>query len=289
MIFSATHTSSAPAMRINFLFIGLLISSLTADDLPLNTIEKMDARTRTFAQSHKTRVNDNLFKIARVFGDWKLYLGATAAMYADDTGKGEIALKGGLIAGVAKESINVVVDRVRPRKAGDPSTYHPTKGRAFPSGHSASAFALATAIDENYGFGYVTYPVAALTAMSRIYHDGHWLSDTLMGAGIGIASVKAVAMHDEDRAEPSAARETFAIAMGAYTVADAVAFQLEKGPGRTALRLGAIGLSASRIEDEEDLYGAFAGIAASVLLTRSFKKLKGLQIGPSSVSFAWNW
>jgi|ETNmetMinimDraft_15_1059895.scaffolds.fasta_scaffold00150_17 hypothetical protein len=276
-------------MQMSLLFIGLVTSSLAADDLPLNTIEKLDAKTRTFAQSHKSKVNDSLFKIARVFGEWKLYLGATAAMYADETGRGEIALKGGLIAGVAKESINVVVDRVRPRKAGDPTTYHSTKGRSFPSGHSASAFALATAIDENYGLGYVTYPVAAMTAMSRIYHDGHWFSDTLMGAGIGIASVKAVALHDEDRVEPSAANETFAIAMGAYTVADAVAFQMEKGPARTALRLGAIGLAASRIEDEEDVYGAFAGIAASLLLTRSFKKLKGLQIGPSSVSFAWNW
>jgi hypothetical protein len=276
-------------MQMIILAVGLSITSTTAEGLPPNTIEKLDARTRAFAQSHQTKVNDNLFKIARVFGEWKLYVGATAAMYADDIGKGDIALKGGLIAGVAKESINVIVDRVRPRKAGNPATYHPTTGRSFPSGHSASAFALATAIDENYGFGYVTYPVASLTAMSRIYHDGHWLSDTLMGAGIGIASVKAAALHDEDRVEPSAANDAFAIAMGAYTLADVVAYQIEKGPLRTALRLGAIGVAASRIEDEEDVYGTFAGIAASALLTRSFKKLKGLQIGPSSVSFAWNW
>jgi len=266
-----------------------MIASGAAEDLPLNTIEKLDAKTRAYAQSHQTEANERLFKIARVFGDWKLYVGATAAMYADDIGKGDIALKGGLIAGVAKESINVIVDRVRPRKSESPATYHPSKGRSFPSGHSASAFALATAIDENYGFGYVTYPVATLTAMSRIYHDGHWLSDTLMGAGIGIASVKAVALHDEDHVEPSEASEPFAIAMGAYTLADVAASQVQKGPLRTALRLGAIGVAASRIEDEQDAYGVFAGIAASVLLTRSFKKLKGLQIGPSSVSFAWNW
>jgi hypothetical protein len=269
-------------------------TATSAEDSPgavprLNTIEKLDLRVRQFARAHQGDAADDFFRVSRLLGDWRLYLAATGAMYLDDDRKGELALKGGIINGVATESLRHVVGRVRPRDGAGPDAYRLDKGNSFPSGHTSAAFALATALDESYGVGYVAYPVAATTALSRIYHDGHWFSDTLMGAGIGIASVKAAALHDEDGIEPKDGSQAFAVAFGAYTAADLLAFRLEKGPLRTGIRLAAIGLSASQIEDEEDVYGAFAGVAASVLLTRGFRKLRRLHFAPTSVSFVWEW
>lgn len=272
----------------------LVVSVLRGESLPaagdsLNWMEKADARIKKFVESHGSNAADRVFDWARWMGDWRVYLGVTAAFYAGrEDEMGELALKAGAINGAATESLRYVVGRVRPRDAESPGSYR-IGGHAFPSGHTSAAFALATALDETYGVGYVTYPAAALTGMSRLYHGGHWFSDTLMGAGIGIASAKAVALHDERGVDFEDSSEVYAEAFGAFTVADLIATRLEKGPARTALRAAAIGFAASRIEDEQDIYAAFAGVATSVLLTRGLKKFKTLKITPTSISLAWEW
>ncbi|RXK50893.1 phosphatase PAP2 family protein [Aquirufa rosea] len=66
---------------------------------------------------------------------------------------------------------------------------------SFPSGHSATAFfgarVLAKEIGKEYPWLAVTgYTLAASTAYLRIANHEHWLSDVLVGAGIGIASAE---------------------------------------------------------------------------------------------------
>lgn len=60
---------------------------------------------------------------------------------------------------------------------------------SFPSGHSVSAFAVATVIAEQYKYKkwvpIVAYSLAGLTAISRIEANKHWASDIFMGAAIG--------------------------------------------------------------------------------------------------------
>lgn len=71
-----------------------------------------------------------------------------------------------------------------------------SSNNSFPSGHTATAFAGAEFMwqeykDVNIWYGISGYAVAAGTGFFRIYNGRHWLSDVAMGAGIGILSTKA--------------------------------------------------------------------------------------------------
>ncbi len=61
--------------------------------------------------------------------------------------------------------------------------------RSFPSAHSASAFAVASVISSQYSeyrwVAPISYTLATLTALSRIYDDQHWFSDVILGSSIG--------------------------------------------------------------------------------------------------------
>ena len=66
---------------------------------------------------------------------------------------------------------------------------------SFPSGHTATAFASAEFLWQEYKdvsiwYGITGYLVAAGTGAFRIYNDKHWLTDVVAGAGIGILSTK---------------------------------------------------------------------------------------------------
>ena len=66
---------------------------------------------------------------------------------------------------------------------------------SFPSGHTATAFMTATMLHKEYGhrspwYSIGAYTAATLTGLSRQMNNKHWLSDVLVGAGIGILSTE---------------------------------------------------------------------------------------------------
>jgi len=68
---------------------------------------------------------------------------------------------------------------------------------SMPSGHTAQAFVSAAILQMEYNdtspwISFGGYAVATTTAIYRMANNKHWISDVLIGAGIGIFSTKAV-------------------------------------------------------------------------------------------------
>ncbi|MBC5993877.1 phosphatase PAP2 family protein [Pontibacter cellulosilyticus] len=68
---------------------------------------------------------------------------------------------------------------------------------AFPSGHTAYAFTIATFMDKEFRHkspwvSVASYSIAGATGVLRVLNDAHWMADVLAGAGVGILSVNTV-------------------------------------------------------------------------------------------------
>ncbi|EMR00852.1 phosphatase PAP2 family protein [Cesiribacter andamanensis] len=71
------------------------------------------------------------------------------------------------------------------------------KPHAFPSGHTAYAFTIATFMDKEFRhkspwISVASYSIAGATGVLRVLNNAHWMSDVLAGAGAGILSVNTV-------------------------------------------------------------------------------------------------
>lgn len=66
---------------------------------------------------------------------------------------------------------------------------------SFPSGHTAEAFVSAEFLRQEYKdrspwYGVAGYATAVATGVLRMYNNKHWLNDVVVGAGVGILSVR---------------------------------------------------------------------------------------------------
>lgn len=82
------------------------------------------------------------------------------------------------------------------KKVGIETRPDSSDNQSFPSGHTAEAFVSAEFLHQEYkGRVHWTviasgYAVATGVAYMRMYHNKHWLSDVVAGAGVGIASTR---------------------------------------------------------------------------------------------------
>lgn len=66
---------------------------------------------------------------------------------------------------------------------------------SFPSGHTATAFMTATMLHKEYGhrspwYSIGGYTLATVTGVTRQLNNRHWMSDVMVGAGIGILATE---------------------------------------------------------------------------------------------------
>ena len=97
-----------------------------------------------------------------------------------------ILLKSELIMSASVIALKHTIRELRP----DSSAFN-----SVPSGHTAQAFTAAAFLSEEFGskykwVPYLSYSIASTVGALRIMNNKHYLSDVLIGAGIGILSTK---------------------------------------------------------------------------------------------------
>jgi membrane-associated phospholipid phosphatase len=129
---------------------------------------------------------------------------AVSAIAGSDAGYDEAwaMTEASALSGVATLTLKYVFGRERPNDTDDASAWF-AGGDAFPSMHTTLAFAIGTVLAESgndrdrWLRRTVGYGMAAGTAYLRVRDNVHWLSDTVAGAALGIASAE-FAMHRRD-------------------------------------------------------------------------------------------
>jgi len=110
------------------------------------------------------------------------------------------------LASVSGYALKYAVGREGPDRTSDPNQWRKGGGNSFPSVHSSAAFAVGTVLAESGSDDYrwmrrvLGYGLGAATGYERLKHNAHWLSDTVAGAALGIASAH-FAMNRRDRTD----------------------------------------------------------------------------------------
>jgi membrane-associated phospholipid phosphatase len=192
----------------------LLVGSLLAAHL---VIMPLDDDVREIAVDMRGATSNDVSEILRPLGRTVELAAVGAATYALGTAIsnrrvadfGLHAFVSLALSNFVTGSLKVVTGRSRPLALQPDSTWarqghdewdffggwgDDGEQRAYPSGHTSNAFAIATVFAEELGGAapWIAYPVAAGVAWSRVNDEAHWVSDTVMGALVGIVSAQLV-------------------------------------------------------------------------------------------------
>jgi len=140
--------------------------------------------------------NDGVFKAGAILGNTATLVGASFATWGigKAAGNHEVshigldALRAIVETEVMVQGLKYTVRRERPDHS---------SGYAFPSGHAAATFAVATVIERHPGvrWSLLGYGVASYVAVSRLHKNVHFLSDVVFGAAVGTIAGRTVTRH----------------------------------------------------------------------------------------------
>jgi len=172
----------------------------------------LDGQIRHAFHMSRSRLNDDIAEQAEKLGNG----GYDAAIVAAYGGLGLLlkdarmqdtallAAESFLAANAAGTLLKYTVGRARPYAEDGKRRFTPFRFKSartsFPSGHTVSAFSIASvfaARSESRTVKVLAYSLASSVALQRIYTDKHWASDTLAGAAIGTAVGRWVAAKKE--------------------------------------------------------------------------------------------
>ena len=159
----------------------------------------LDHEVRDESQQWRGVVSNQVARVAKEIGNGKVLLPAlgVALLAGEAFGSERMVdvtghtLQAGIAAGVIATGVKFLTGRERPNSATGTGQLSPFKtgDTSFPSGHTALAFGMASALAgeipgawDDVGF----YGLATATGLSRINDNRHWFSDVVAGAAVGI-------------------------------------------------------------------------------------------------------
>jgi membrane-associated phospholipid phosphatase len=149
---------------------------------------------RAIATAPMPALDRPLRRISRLADHSKLWLGIAGLLAAVPGRPRHAAATGVLAIGMASATVNIVGKGITRRRRPDPVAALVPIGRrvrmpgssSFPSGHSASAFAFATAVSSDVPWlSLPIYFLAASVAYSRVHTGAHYPGDVVVGALVG--------------------------------------------------------------------------------------------------------
>ena len=137
---------------------------------------------------------DVLTKAVNSLGSPGFLLPLIGGMYftgnKDDKDTAKMALSALVNAGIMTGGMKALAGRARPIVSDEGEFAGPGAGKgyaSFPSGHTASAFAVATVLANRHPKQkWLYYGLATAVGLARIRKSAHFPSDVLVGAGIGV-------------------------------------------------------------------------------------------------------
>jgi len=175
-----------------------------------------DQDIQNWAQKNRNNTSDKIAKFAEPVGNWSYTLPSLSLLYLyghffEDEKVRKVALlslESFVIRSIFARTLKYIGHRHRP-STGDPHNIWDGPGfssshLSFPSGHSSTAFAIATVIASEYDnrvfIPPLIYGIATLTALSRVNDNAHWASDVFFGSAIGYFTAKAiVGLHSKEK------------------------------------------------------------------------------------------
>ena len=173
-----------------------------------------DQDIKDWVQKQRAPAADDFFKVMSSFGNGFYLGGALIGLYAVGEFANEnglrrtslLSLESWLTSSVFVIGVKVITGRARPRTGESSHSFHPfsqqTVYNSFPSGHSCTAWAVATTIadeTDNPLVDGLAYSVATLVALSRVHNNDHWASDVFIGSAVGYFIAKKICALNRNR------------------------------------------------------------------------------------------
>ncbi len=176
-------------------------------------LSTLDEPVQRAVQGNRSETTDDAASVFRQEGEPWYYVGVSLGTIGVGLVTGDAGIRRAgyrvtaslATSAVVGQVLKVVIGRSRPNAGQGAYDFHPftspedsngvSTGKALPSGHAAAAFAIATSLADDIDSpvaDVLLYAAATGTAWSRINDERHWLSDTALGAVIGISSAKVV-------------------------------------------------------------------------------------------------
>jgi len=203
------HASTEPLFTRRDAYIGAGFAVATVALLPLDRhvalrLQDSTAQTNRFFHHAATGLEVFTSPGAFVIGG-SLYAIGRLGHFGRVADLGLHGTEAVVLADVVTSALKGTAGRARPFAVSDTNAADFKFGRgftksqymSFPSGHTTTAFAAASAVTaetsrwwprSTWYIAPVMYGGATLVGLSRMYHNKHWASDVILGAGIGTFS-----------------------------------------------------------------------------------------------------